>query len=272
MSRLKFSLMLAAFAAFCGFFFYAKHAPGLRDVVPFGDDPYDAVGSYAAIAGPLLVLCALCYWRSETAMRAALALVLVDLWALVADAVAMVRHWPLWGHSPYSPQLIAYVTCAALVQLLVLGTFRSKQRYAPSRNAIALALSISALSMVVLALYPEQLIERLDTHVLTIVAAAVLLFAPVRYVLEAIWPPRDAAFALGKWRGFTIAGSVGFLAGALAFAGEISDGVATQHLLLVGSVFVGLGAAGVLIGYAFLARPIGLHHAHRALGLADPSP
>jgi hypothetical protein len=31
-----------------------------------------------------------------------------------------------------------------------------------------------------------------------------------------------------------------------------------DHVVLVGSVFIGLGLAGILIAYAFLAKPLGL--------------
>jgi len=50
--RLKRSAVVVA--AFAGFFYWgfmtAKHDPSLRDIVPFGEDPYDAVGSFARSA------------------------------------------------------------------------------------------------------------------------------------------------------------------------------------------------------------------------------
>ena len=40
-------------------FMFAKHNPALRDVIPFGDDPYDAVGSFGVIVGMLIALLSL---------------------------------------------------------------------------------------------------------------------------------------------------------------------------------------------------------------------
>jgi hypothetical protein len=57
---------------------------------------------------------------------------------------------------------------------------------------------------------------------------------------------------------------VGVLIGAFAFLGEISEGaglIPSISLLSVASVFIGLGAAGLLIAYAFLGSPLGLVHA-----------
>jgi hypothetical protein len=35
-------------------FFFLKHNPLLRDIIPFAEDPYDAIGSLAFIAANLL--------------------------------------------------------------------------------------------------------------------------------------------------------------------------------------------------------------------------
>ncbi len=32
----------------------AKHAPGMRDVIPFGEAPFDAIGSFGVIVAVLL--------------------------------------------------------------------------------------------------------------------------------------------------------------------------------------------------------------------------
>src|SRR6202021_3171404 len=37
-------------------FGFAKHDPALRSIIPFGEDPYDAVSSFGVIAAALLAL------------------------------------------------------------------------------------------------------------------------------------------------------------------------------------------------------------------------
>ena len=37
-------------------FMFAKHDPHLRSIIPFGSDPYDAVGSFGIIVGMLIAL------------------------------------------------------------------------------------------------------------------------------------------------------------------------------------------------------------------------
>ena len=48
---------LAAF--FYWAFMFAKNDPHLRNIIPFGTDPYDAIGSFAAIVGMMIALLSL---------------------------------------------------------------------------------------------------------------------------------------------------------------------------------------------------------------------
>jgi hypothetical protein len=45
-------VMLALTAAFGEFFMFAKHDAALGAIIPFGDDPYDSVGSFCMILYP----------------------------------------------------------------------------------------------------------------------------------------------------------------------------------------------------------------------------
>src|SRR5579872_6660872 len=54
------SIAAAALAAlFWWAFMFLKHEPALRNVIPFGDDPYDGIGSGGVILAAILTIVAL---------------------------------------------------------------------------------------------------------------------------------------------------------------------------------------------------------------------
>jgi hypothetical protein len=121
----------------------------------------------------------------------------------------------------------------------------------------------------VLALYPEQLVIGVSTHLLTVVVGALILFAPMRPLLIALvpdpvvaerqttMPPRRFGSA-GAWVVVTLLGGA---LGVFALLGELSEGgggQASVRLLFLGAVFLGLAIAGLLIAFAFLGAPLGL--------------
>jgi len=65
--KLHSIVILGVAAAFQWFFMFTKHDPDLRAIIPFGDDPYDALGSFATIVN--ILLCLLLLWRSFHPMR-----------------------------------------------------------------------------------------------------------------------------------------------------------------------------------------------------------
>jgi hypothetical protein len=264
-------------------FMFAKHDPALRDVIPFGDDPYDAVGSFAVIVGMLIALLSLVrafrpYREAPSTTRQAYlvrsqeAVVLVVFMALASDAVAMARHPSMWVGAASRGKLIALVggmaVVTAAVQLLIRASQKLPQRGARDWKAAAGA---TLLAIMVLAAYPEQLIHGVATHLLTVVAGAIVLFAPMRPLLNALVPhksdkgrmekiPARSQFSTAGQR-WGIAVLVGVLIGVCAFLGEIAEGsgaVPMNRLAFVASVFIGLGLAGFLIAYAFLQEPLGL--------------
>lgn len=271
-------------ALFYGSFMFVKHDPALRDVIPFGEDPYDAVGSFGVILAMLIALLSLARaFRplreppSEAQrfylVRSHQAVVLAVFITLAADAVAMARHASLWTGAASRDRLIALLggmtTVAIAVQLLV----RASQPTLPQAgsNRWIRAATVTLLTLLVLAYYPEQLIDRLPTHLLTVVVGAIVLFAPMRLLLIMLVPnptgeermekrPTRGKFSTAGWR-WTMVVLVGAMIGAFAFLGEISEGSSAPsmgRLLLVAAVFIGLGLAGILVAYAFLAKPLGL--------------
>jgi hypothetical protein len=111
------------------------------------------------------------------------------------------------------------------------------------------------------------MISGTTSHLFTIIVGDVLLFAPVAMLLRA-WLPSpldsisrsDKRSSHSRYLPLTLAAAAGLLAGAAAFLGEMSEGGATpplHQLLFVAAVFLGLGMAGLLIGYLSLGRLLG---------------
>ena len=266
-------------------FMFAKHDPRLRSIIPFGDDPYDAVGSFGTIVGMLIALLSLVRafrpYRTQPPnnaqrvylVRSQQAVILAVLLTLLADTIAMARHPSLWASAVSSRKLIVLLggvaVIALAVQLLVRNSLArvADTRSRPWGRAVFTALLVTF----VLAVYPEQLIHRTGTHLLTVVIGAFVLFASMRVLLTSLVPYKRHERLTGTapqgtkvvtpWHRWGIVVVVGVLIGAFAFLGEMSEGGGPMPLirmLFVASVFVGLGLAGLLIAYAFLGSPLGL--------------
>jgi hypothetical protein len=264
------------------FFMFMKHNDAVRDVIPFGNDPYDAIGSFAVVIGMLAALIsvfraflpygahgATAMQRAYT-LRAQLALVFCVFVTLLADGVAMIRHLPMWA-AAQSRSLLLILFCAMTV--LTTGVFLlvivSQVRLKRTALAWTAPVATSIVIVVNLALYPEKLIEHTGTHLLTVLVGAVLLFAPVRQLLMAVVPLAmdEAAVAdvqprpRGK-QGWAVATFTGIVLGFFFFAGEMTEAggptLPLYRIAFVALVFITLATAGILIAYAFLAEPLGL--------------
>jgi len=138
--RLKHDSLLAFAIAVCFYcaFMFAKHDPALRDVIPFGVDPYDAVGSLGVIVAALAAVAALVRafrpdrHRATAAQRGSLvrtnATIAFIVWiTLAADAVAMARHPFAWTAAPSRSELIALLAALAIAAF---GTAAASARLA----------------------------------------------------------------------------------------------------------------------------------------------
>ncbi|MEO6816141.1 MAG: hypothetical protein ABI177_05520 [Edaphobacter sp.] len=277
-------IVLGLAGLFCWSFLFAKHDPALRNVIPFGDDPYDAVGSLGVIVGVLVALLSSlrafrrCRETPSVAqlgylIRSQQAVVLAVFLTLAVDAVAMARHASMWTGAGTRNRLLVLLGVLTLVTAAVQWLLRAAQkRVGGSATARwGVPASVTLLAIAVLAGYPEHLVGRTSTHLLTVVVADLLLLAPMRLLLNAIVPyePGGEQVAkpatVGKWStagqrwAIALLGGIGI--GAAAFLAEMSDGGSTPplgRLVLVASVYVALGLAGILAAYAFLGRPLGL--------------
>jgi hypothetical protein len=281
-------LGLAAF--FSWSFMFAKHDPSLRNAIPFGDDPYDAVGSFAVIVGTLIALLSFlrAFWLYREApsmaqrvylVRSQEAVVLAVFITLATDAIAMARHPSMWMGAASRNKLIALLgvllIITAAVQWLIRAAQQKLEGFGTTRWAVPA--SVTLFAILILAAYPERLIDHTATHLLTVVAADLLLFALMRLLLNALVPYASDGEPMGKQatrgrfptagRRWAIALLAGILIGAFCFLGEMSEGSSALpwgRLVFVASVYTALGLAGILIAYAFLGEPLGLGSRSRA--------
>lgn len=246
-----------------------KHLPGLRDVIPFGDDPYDAVGSFAGIVAVLVGLFSVgLAWglfrqRSEEALRQ---LFLLRTRATVAcliaatvmtDAIAMARHPNGWTHSPIALELLLLLAAMLAAALVAFPTGKAAgfRLGAISLKTIVAVFAAAA----AIAVYPKELIAAIVPHIATILVAAALLFAPVRLVVLDLVPFEEPIGERTIWSRKHALGvvSAGIAVGLFAFFAELSEGPMQRFWLVLG-VFVATSLAGMLIAYACLASPLGL--------------
>jgi hypothetical protein len=277
-------IVLGLAALFYWSFMFAKHDPALRNVIPFGDDPYDAVGSFGVIVGILIALLSLFRafrpYREAPSIaqrvylvRSQEAVVLAIFITVASDAVAMARHPAMWMDAASRGKLVALlgvlVIITAAVQLLIRAAQEKLEGFGTRRWGVPA--SATALAILILAAYPEHLINRTATHLVTVVAADLLLFALMRVLLNALVPyasdgeRMEKRAARGRFRTagqrWGIALLAGVLIGAFVFLTEMGEGSSAlpwAREVFVASVYIALGLAGILIAYAFLGKPLGL--------------
>ncbi len=283
-SQKRNSLIIVGLAAlFYWSFMFMKHDPALRDVIPFGVDPYDAVGSFGVIIGMLIALLSLVRafrpYRTHPPSsaqrlylaRAQMAVVLSILITLVADAVAMARHTSAWMQAASRIELLIVLACMATITVAVGALVRRSVKPDAGKmpGSWTRATVISLVSVLLLVVYPEQFIGKTTTHLLTVLVGDLLLFVPLRALLTAIVPEEAqrigvSASSSGKsLYGWGLATLVGIVIGALLFVAEMTEGGGGSaprlaQLMLIACVFVGLATMGLLIAYAFMGGPLGL--------------
>lgn len=265
-------------------FMFAKHDPSLRGIIPFSEDPYDSVGSFACIAAGLLSLLSL--YRafrpyrgdgpsSEQVLfliRSQHAVVLAAMITVAADGIAMARHPGAWIGSVAGYKLVCLllmlVIAATLVQLALRASHRDLPRATRATQMRAVIASLTG--ALILAIYPESWINGVGPHLITIAVGDLVLFAPMRALLLVLAPcatdrtrsgaqvSREKRSGIQRRWGFVLL--LGALVGAAAFAGEMAEGglPPIRRLLFVGSVFICAGIAGLAIAYGFLGAPLGL--------------
>ncbi len=275
---LRSALLVCGLALFFSWaFFFLKHNPLLRNIIPFADDPYDAIGSLSFIAANLLAATSLArvllpYFvgRSGASIyvsRTQVAVSFCVLMTVAADTIAMFRHLSQWRGTSGEPALLAILgsLLAASIGVLIIVCRRSEP---PSFRIWATPCIVSLAALLCLWFYPESLIHNLLPHLITCDFADVLLVAPVASFALALFPGeapptphvRSLSRRFGALPRWTIVAFLGFAVGLAAFLAEIRESAASipiTRIAFVGSVYAYLGLSGLLIAYAFLRKPLG---------------
>jgi hypothetical protein len=279
-------VVLAIAVLFNQFFLFAKHDPALSAIMPFGDDPYDSLGSVAVIVGDLLVMLSLVRAfrprRSGSTTpqdklflaRTQMAIALAPLVALAGDLVAMARHSIAWVGKPATTELLVLMASMATVSiaglLLVRSSIQGIDVPAPGIGWKR-TMAITTVCIVVLALYPEGVIQNIPLHFLTIVGGFVLFLAPQSALTVAMLPYDTGEFRVGdlvragrfsRWIQWASITALGIAIGASILMMEIfaegNTGLPFRRILLLSAIFIGAGTSALLIAFAFLRKPLGL--------------
>ena len=148
--------------------------------------------------------------------------------------------------------------------LNLLARYRKRKRF----HTLVQAITVWIVTLLILAFYPESLILQTPGHLLTIVIGGCLLFATLAALIRA-WLPqtpprlnfvRVRRSRLRRLAPTIVVAAVGMFVGVAAYLSESSEGgtlPAVRQIVFVSSVYVGLGAAGLLIGYALLGELLG---------------
>lgn len=280
-------ISLGLVVAFYFFFMTTKHDTALSQIIPFANDPYDAIGSFgletAAFLGLLSsVRTTRLYMLGEQGVeqqlflaRTQMALVLAVLLTLVGDAVAMFRHLPQWTGHPATEELlllfVGMVIFAGIDGTLVFISAR-KIGFLSRHHAWEKGIIIFVAMVGILAFYPENLISSNIGELFTVVIGALLLFAPLWALGDTLLPytlekqVQNRGQAQGKYQWIVVI-FLGICIGLVIVLGESREGVAgiqfsvfIRHFYVV-FVYVGLELSAVLIGYSFLRKQLGLYRA-----------
>lgn len=279
------SLIITTLAGmFYLFFMLSKHDPVLAAVNAFGEDPFDAIGSFGVQAAALLSLLSLirAFRPRQTEvgeeqkvflLGTQICAVLAVAVTLVGDLVAMARYPRVWISSPAGYRLagllggMAILTLAAAAPVLRLV---EEVRFEKTPNLWKRAAAVCLAGVIALGFYPDHLRQSTFGAICTVLVGAILLFAPIWAVGTALMSDhtggkhQDTVQASRRWHlGKNMGGMViflGILLGLVILLSEFSlekPGLNLGKLAFVAMIYIGLETCGLLIGYIFLKKLLG---------------
>lgn len=280
------SLIIAALAAvFYIFFMYTKHNPALASIIPFGNDPYDAIGSYTVIFTPLLVVLALLRtmrgygseeasnYRKILLIRTQVSVPLAIILTLSADLIAMIRYRLVWMNNPTTLLLMYLVLGMIILSIWVLFLVHQAGMTLYETHSVRIkgVLLTSIVYIFVLAIYPQAMTESFISELFTLFICILLYFIPLSVLTENFVPYRilvtdlqtDNKHHLNPWLAWLIILSMGILLGLFILAGELTEkggGRASfSHILTVALVYIGTTTIAAIIGFIAMRKPLGLN-------------
>lgn len=259
------------------FFQFTKHDPVLSAIIPFGNDPYDAVGSLGVvIAGLLSALSVIRAFRRKHTERQKILIARTQFTVaatvfvtLTADGVAMVRHIPLWFGHPGAVELLGLMISMLILVLLLSFSIRFSIRdlhlEAGSWRKVTI---IFIIAILILALYPEFIIQSTVGELFTLFAGILLLFIPLSVLPGAFIPFNVESFDSSETRScqmrtrleLVVVALLGVGIGIILLIGEWNgEGAPVPGLrILLASIFIGVPLVSLLIAYYCLRKPLAL--------------
>ena len=200
-----FAICLAV--AFLLFFQFTKHNPMLELIIPFGNDPYDAVGSIGIIIAGLLAVLAfirsfykiLVERRRIIIARTQFSVVAVILVTLMVDSIAMVKHIPMWFGQPGAEELLALMIGMFVLAMLLSFAIRySIREIHLDKRSWKKFLIISIIVIAVLTIYPEFIIQSVIGELFTLSVGILILFFWISALPETFIPYNVGSFDSNK--------------------------------------------------------------------------
>jgi hypothetical protein len=275
--KLNSIFVICLAVVFLLFFQFTKHDPVLALIIPFGNDPYDTVGSIGVIIAGLLAVLALIRAfckvlverRRIIIARTQFCVVAAILVTLIVDCVAMVKHIPMWFGQPGAEELLALMVGMFILAMLMSYTIRySVREISLEKASWKKFLFISIITIVILIIYPEFIIQSTVGELFTIIVGILILFSIMSTLPEAFIPFNIELFDSSKTqtRDMSIQKELvavvllGIGIGLLVLIGEwTGEGApASQHRILLASIFIGMPLLSLLIAYYCLRKPIAL--------------
>jgi hypothetical protein len=279
------SFLIAALAAvFYIFFMYTKHNPSLAAIIPFGNDPYDAIGSYTVIFTPLLVVLSLLRtmrghgsyeapdYRKIFLIRTQVSVPLAIILTLSADLIAMIRYRLLWMNNSSTLLLMYLILGMIILSIWVLFLVHRAGITLYETHSIRIkgVFITSVVYIVVLAIYPQAMTESVFCELVTLAVCILLFFIPLAVLTENFIPYRTTETEQGRnrkrqinpWLAWLIILSMGILLGLFILAGELTKKgggrVSFSHILTVALVYIGTTTLAAVIGFIAMKKPLGL--------------
>lgn len=292
---------------FLAFFDTSKQIPALALVNPFAEDPYDAVGSFGVQLSFFAALLSLIrafrpyatkeipHQQELLILRGEAVALLSILVTLTADLVALLRYRTMWRNS------FAGWILAALVGGLLLWTVLPGLAF--YRRAVKSSIDFAGqswrrivlflISLLILAIYPADLLESIPGGIFTALLGMMLLFISTWALATAIFPPTETQFEdvlddfTAMYRG--VKSRVPFVSrlekfadmkwldrllqwlnprrhrwnfilliavitgGSLMLVESLREGITGNLVLLILAIFIGIEGLGIVLGY-FLFR------------------
>jgi hypothetical protein len=276
-SRFNTFIISAIAVLFVLFFNFTKQNPALLAVNPFANDPYDAIGSFGIQAAMFFAGLSLfrAYYPMVTGrhtedwthllVRSQIVTILTVIVTLTADLVAMIRHSNLWIGKSGGIELALLTLGFWLAAILLLATVvhsTAGAQFGNRHSSWVRPMIMTGVVTLGLFFFPEGILESTPGALMTVVIGAVFLFLLVRQWAEVFAPTlvsqSKAVTPVWVWGGVIIAGIILGLAVVMRELFADGSGVDLSSKAGVIAIYVGLEIAGVLIGYTFLGKYLGL--------------